>query len=124
MTSEPLDTLKKGLSSLKRRISVKKDRLITCLKNKQPISEEDETWLDEGAGNTVDEDRVVDFLSKALDYKRGLQLLSSEDRLIVENLQKLAINPSEVVGSKRALPETANGVSSKRRSACWAKYSI
>jgi hypothetical protein len=63
--------------------------------------------LDKGAGNTVDEDRVLDLLENTSDYERGLQLLSSEDRVIVENLQKLATasEPSEVAGSKRALPE-------------------
>jgi len=44
MTSEPLEILKKGLASLKRCISAKKDHLTTRLKNGQPISEEDETW--------------------------------------------------------------------------------
>ena len=122
MTSSPLEVLKKGLASLNRQISAKKDHLTTCLKNKQPISEEDEAWLDKGAGNTVDEDRVLDFLENASDYEHGLQLLSLEDRLIVENLQKLATEPPNVAGSKRALPEITKGVSSKRRSACWAKY--
>ena len=70
----------------------------------------------------VDEDRVLDFLENTSDYKHGLQLLSSEDKLIIENLQKLATEPQEVAGSKRGLPETAKGVSSKRRSTCWAKY--
>jgi hypothetical protein len=57
--------------------------------------------LDKGAGNTVDEDRVLDLLENTSDYERGLQLLSS-DRVIVENLQKLATasEPSEVAGSK------------------------
>ena len=87
MTSEPLNVLKRGLASLKRRISAKKDHLTTCLKNKQPISEEDEAWLDTGARNTVDEDRVLDFLENTSDYEHGLQLLSSEDKLIIENLQ-------------------------------------
>ena len=62
MTSEPLNVLKRDLASLKRHIFAKKDHLTTCLKNKQPISEEDEAWLDTGAGNTVDKDRVLDFL--------------------------------------------------------------
>jgi hypothetical protein len=57
--------------------------------------------LDKGAGNTVDEDRVLDLLENTSDYERGLQLLSS-DRVIVENLQKLATasEPSEVAGGK------------------------
>lgn len=68
MTSEPLEVLKKGLSSLKRQIAAKKDHLTTCLKNKQPISKEDETWLDKGARNTVDEDWVVDLLEDEQNY--------------------------------------------------------
>ncbi|KAF8264874.1 hypothetical protein EI94DRAFT_1702909 [Lactarius quietus] len=116
MTSEPLEVLKKGLAPLKRHISAKKDHL-TTLKNGQPISEEDETWVDQGAGNMVDEDWVLDVVENASDYKHGLQLLSPEDRLIVENLQKLANEASEVVGSKQAFLnlEAAEGVSAKRR---------
>ena len=122
MTSEPLEVLKMGLASLNRQISAKRDYLTICLKNKQPISKEDKAWLDKGAGNTVDEDQVLDFLEDASDYKHSLQLLSLEDRLIVENLQKLATVLPNVAGSKQALPEITKGVSSKRRSACWAKY--
>ena len=119
MTPEPLEVLKMGLASLKRQIAAKKNHLTTRLKNKQPISEDDEAWLD-NAGNTVDEDRVLDLLENTSDYERGLQLLSSEDRVIVKNLQKLAMasEPSEVAGSKRVLPEMVKEVSSKRRRAC------
>jgi hypothetical protein len=46
MTSKPLEVLKKGLASLKRDITAKKNHFTTCLTNKQPISEDDETWLD------------------------------------------------------------------------------
>ena len=49
MTSKPLNVLKRGLASLKRHISAKKDHLTTCLKNKQPISKEDEV-LQLGSG--------------------------------------------------------------------------
>ena len=52
MTPEPLEVLKMGLASLKRQIATKKNHLTTRLKNKQPISEDDEAWLD-NAGNTV-----------------------------------------------------------------------
>jgi hypothetical protein len=53
MTSKPLDTLKKGLATLQRHISAKRDALTTRLKNWQPISKADETWLDQGEGNIV-----------------------------------------------------------------------
>ncbi|KAH9169660.1 hypothetical protein EDB89DRAFT_2196431 [Lactarius sanguifluus] len=115
MTPVPFEVLKKGLASLKRHIAAKKAHLTTRLKNKQPISEDDEAWLDKGAGNTVDEDRVLDLLEKASNYEQGLQLLSPEDRLVVENLQKLATEPSEVVGSKRVLSENSKEVSNKRK---------
>ena len=50
MTSVPLalalEVLKKSLASLKRHITAKKDHLTTCLKNEQPIYEDDETWSD------------------------------------------------------------------------------
>jgi hypothetical protein len=90
MTSKPLDTLKKGLATLQQHISAKRDALTAHLKNWQPISEADETWLAKGEGNTVDEERILDLLERAPDYEQGPWQLSLQDKLVVENLQKLA----------------------------------
>ena len=87
MASKPLDVLKKGLASLQRHISARKDILTTHLKNKEPISEANKAWLDKGEGNTVDEEWVLNLLERALDYDQGLQQLSSQVQFIVENLQ-------------------------------------
>ena len=76
MTSKPLDVLKNGLATLQRHISAKRDVLTTRLKNRQPISEADEAWLNKGEGNMVDEERVVDLLERASDYEQGLRKLS------------------------------------------------
>jgi hypothetical protein len=121
MTSKPLDTLKKGLATLQRHISAKRDALTTCFKNRQPISKADETWLDQGEGNMVDEERVLDLLERAPDYEQELQQLSLQDKLVVENLQKLAAELTNVTGGKRAAGmDSENKVSNKRArsSAC------
>ena len=61
------------------------------LKAGWPISEADQDWLD-GDGNLVSEERVVEALDNASesDYEQGLERLSSQEKLIVEKLQKLA----------------------------------
>lgn len=128
MTSKPLDTLKKGLATLQRHISAKRDVITTRLKNLQPISEADETWLDKGEGNTVDEERILDLLERAPDYEQELRQLSSQDKLVLENLRKLAAESTNVTGlitgGKRAASlagmDSENKVSNKRArsSAC------
>ena len=122
MESKSLNVLKNGLASLQRHISAKRDVLTTHLKNNELIPEADKTWLDQGEGNTVDEERVLDLLEKAPNYEQALQQLSSQDRFVVEKLQQLAAGTTKFTGSKREAPwkEVANNVSNKRArsSAC------
>ena len=62
MSENPLHVLQKGLQVAKLKDSVKerKDNLLACLNRKERISDEDEEWLD-NAGNTVDEEAVLDL---------------------------------------------------------------
>ena len=57
-----IDVLKKGLKTLKKHVASCKTQLEADLKAGNIISAEEEEWLD-GAGNLVDEERVI----KALD---------------------------------------------------------
>ncbi|KIK79334.1 hypothetical protein PAXRUDRAFT_16383 [Paxillus rubicundulus Ve08.2h10] len=84
-----VDVLKEGLSKLHNQIWDRKTKLEIELKAGQIISEADQDWLD-GDGNLVDDERVVEALDNASDYEQGLEGLNSQDKLIVEKLQKLA----------------------------------
>lgn len=117
MMSNPLDVLKNSLAMLQRHVSAKRDVFTTHLKNQQLISEADKAWLDNGEGNLVDEECVVDLLERVPDYKQWLHQLSPQDKLVVEKLQKVTAESTNVTGRKRealALPEMANKVTNKR----------
>ncbi|KAI6115087.1 hypothetical protein EDD16DRAFT_1520810 [Pisolithus croceorrhizus] len=86
---KPFDILKKGLTKLWDQIQDRKAKLTTKLKAGQPISEVDQEWLD-GDGNLVDEEQVVEGLDNVSDYERGFERLSSQDKEIVQKLQRLA----------------------------------
>lgn len=96
-----VDVLKKGLSKLRDQIRDRKAKLDSELKAGRPISEADQDWLDHGDGNLVDKERVVDTLENAPDYEQGLEGLSSQDKLVVEKLQKLAGKGGNVPLKKR-----------------------
>ncbi|KIK74591.1 hypothetical protein PAXRUDRAFT_19714 [Paxillus rubicundulus Ve08.2h10] len=101
-----VDVLKEGLSKLHNQIWDRKTKLEIELKAGQIISEADQDWLD-GDGNLVDDERVVEALDNASDYEQGLEGLNSQDKLIVEKLQKLAGKggiPSNKHGSKKLPP--------------------
>jgi hypothetical protein len=83
-----LGILLRGLQKLKKDVEERRERLQKELKAKQKISEEDEAWLD-GAGNLVDEERVIQLLKDAADYEKGLEQLSNGDRDVVERLKAL-----------------------------------
>ncbi|KIK76973.1 hypothetical protein PAXRUDRAFT_168237 [Paxillus rubicundulus Ve08.2h10] len=85
----PVEVLKKGLTKLHDQIRERKAKLEVKLKASQPISEVDEDWLD-GDGNLIDEERVVETLDSASDYEQGLARLDSQDKTVVQKLQKLA----------------------------------
>ena len=67
---KPLDILKKGLTALKKRVASRKTQLEADLKAGKTISAEEEEWLYHGAGNLVDEERVVEVLDNGFDYER------------------------------------------------------
>ena len=71
MALKPLDILKKGLAKFSNNTKDHKDKLNAKLSQRETISSVDEQWLDHDA-NTVDEQRVLDDLEAASDYKRGL----------------------------------------------------
>ncbi|KAH0835792.1 hypothetical protein J3R83DRAFT_9638 [Lanmaoa asiatica] len=82
--------LKKGLKKLWDQTQDRKVALEAALKANQPISDADEEWLDYGAGNLVDEERLVDELEKASDYDNALKNLGQQDQAIVQKLTELA----------------------------------
>ena len=84
-----MEILKKSLAKLQQQIRDRKAMIEGKLKARQPISDSDEEWLDNG-GNLVDEERVVDALDNVSDYERGLERLNSHDKLVVEKLKNLA----------------------------------
>ena len=77
-SNSPLVTIRNGLKKLENQHKEKKERLLTLLKEKKTISEEDQNWLD-GAGNLVDEVHILGVLEKAPDYKTGLGQLNPSD---------------------------------------------
>ena len=87
-SNSPLVTIQNGLKKLESQHKEKKERLLTLLKEKKTISKEDQNWLD-GAGNLVDEVRILEVLEKAPDYKTGLGQLNPSNRVVVEVLKKL-----------------------------------
>ena len=96
-----IDILKKGLKALKKGIASRKTRLEADLKAGKTISAEDEEWLDHGAGNLIDEERVVDFLDNESDYERGLERLDVKDRGIVQELISCGGGDKEAPSKKR-----------------------
>ena len=87
--TKSLKILKQGLQSFSQKIKQKKDELYAKLKQGGTISPADENWLDNEA-NTVDEQRVLEQLESASDYKRGVVCLDDEGRAIVEKLKEWA----------------------------------
>jgi hypothetical protein len=79
-----INVLKKGLSKLKNSIKERKDNLLTFLNRKEKISDEDEEWRLENAGNVADEEAVVDLLENVSDYECGLTWLTSQQKTLVE----------------------------------------
>ena len=73
---------------MKKDVEERRERLQEELKAKRKISDEDEAWLD-GAGNLVDEERVVQLLKDSPDYEKGMEQLSKGDRDVVERLKAL-----------------------------------
>ena len=95
-----IDILKKGLKTLKMSVASHKAQLEADLKAGKLISAEDEEWLD-GAGNLIDEERMVEVLDNESDYERGLEKLNMKDRDIVQWLVSLGGGDKEAPSKKR-----------------------
>ena len=74
MAPKPLEILRKGLDSLQKEISAKRDHLLAQLADKKSISSSDEHWLDNDA-NIAKEQFLLDTLDKESDYERGIENL-------------------------------------------------
>ena len=72
MASKLLDILRKRLENFSKKIKTQKEALDLKLSRKERISEADEHWLDYEA-NTIDEERILQDLKTASDYKRLLK---------------------------------------------------
>ena len=92
MSENPLHVLKKNLQVAKLKDSFKerKDNLLACLDRKERISDEDKDkeWLD-NAGNTVDEEAVLNLLENMSDYELSLAQLTAQQKILVEKLKEL-----------------------------------
>ena len=97
--TNPLNTLKKGLNTLRKQIDVPKSKLQADLKAGKTLTSSDEEQLD-GAGNLVDEECIDELLEKASDYEKGVGGLSGADKGIVEKLQSLRGSIGAVAGKK------------------------
>ena len=64
------------------------------------ILSQDEKWLDHKA-NLVDEQRVLDTLENASNYKSGLERLDDAEKGVVRKLREVAGDLSKLVGNKR-----------------------
>ena len=95
----PVDVLQKGLKKLEDQHRERKEKLLATLKAKRTISEEDQDWLDDAA-NLVDEERVVEALESAADYKSAVHALNTRDQAIFDKLTMLASGGGGGYGTK------------------------
>ena len=100
MAPNPIATLKKGLVEFSKKIKARKDKLTDKLAKNEKISDDDEHWLDHEA-NTVDEQRVLDALEAASDYKKEIGRLDENSKGIVKKLQEWAGDTNKVPSKKR-----------------------
>jgi hypothetical protein len=100
MALDSLDILKKGLKTLSEQVKARKVKLEAQLAEGNPISPEEEQWLDWEA-NLVDEERVLDSLEKASDYERAFESLDEGQKGTVKRLQQAAGAAKGIPGKKR-----------------------
>lgn len=89
MALKPLDILRKGLDSLRKKVKARKDYLVAQLADKKSITLSEELWLDNDA-NLIDEERILEALDKASDYERGVSRLDDKGKNVVTKLRELA----------------------------------
>jgi len=107
MSLNQLSILKSGLTELNKTVNTCRKELLSWLQKQEMISVEDKEWLD-GEANLIDEVAVVELLEKAPNYQDGFATLTSQQRSLVEKLEKLG---SEVIkrqsgGNKRKRTST------------------
>ncbi|KAJ7690989.1 hypothetical protein B0H17DRAFT_1201339 [Mycena rosella] len=95
-----LETLRKGLATLKEGVKKRKDALALRLKKREKMSKEDEAWLD-NAANHVDEDALIVTLENASDSERGLSHLDSKQKGMVQKLKEIAGGGEEAAEMSR-----------------------
>lgn len=78
-----------GLQALRRQSDDRRQRLQTQLSQGQPISADNEQWLD-GAANLTDKTLLIDKLAEAPDIEQAFDTLSLPEKNIVTELQRLA----------------------------------
>lgn len=100
MVPKPLYVLRKGLEHLRNNVKTRRDHLLAQLADKQPITSEDEHWLDNDA-NLIDEERILETLEKASDYERGVNRLDDMGKAVVTKLRELAGDLLPKVSKKR-----------------------
>ncbi|KAI6137272.1 hypothetical protein F5141DRAFT_1209598 [Pisolithus sp. B1] len=121
---KPFSILKRGLTKLQEQIQSRKAKLIAELKAGQPISEVDEEWLD-GDGNVVDEEQLVETLDNASDYDQGVERLNSQDKGIVQKLQRLGGGdaPSKIQGlTQQSLHQQNPGFGTEAQTHRWYRF--
>ena len=99
----PLNSLKKGLHTLRNQVQDWKSRIESNLNAGKAISEINEEWLD-GNGNLISKEQVVQDLEEASNDERGLERLDMESRGIVQKLQVLGGGHQAPVGKKLNIP--------------------
>jgi hypothetical protein len=85
MSPNPLEILKKGFTEFSGTIKNRKNKLTEKLSQGEAISPSDEQWLD-NEGNTIDEERVLEALELAPDYKKAVSKLDINGKAIVRKL--------------------------------------
>jgi hypothetical protein len=95
-----LEILKKGLAKYTAKIKTRKEDLSAKLARAETISSLDEHWLNNEA-NTIDEERVLDALASASDYKRALEQLDGDEKAIVKKLREWVGDLVMIAGNKQ-----------------------
>ncbi|KAG6842194.1 hypothetical protein C0991_000164 [Blastosporella zonata] len=105
MPTKALKTLKAGLANLLKQTKARQELILKALNDKKPVSDADEHWLDH-EGNHVDEEKVLETLENASNYKRRLERLDSGEKQLVKRLSNLATGiEKKLAGNKRKCPE-------------------
>jgi hypothetical protein len=86
MPKKFLDDLQKSLELLKQQNQARVDRLQSQLAKKEPISSEDEDFLDQ-QGNFVDEEALLEFFRTTRGAENALEGLTDKQKCALERLK-------------------------------------